>query len=248
VEDLFPQVSWLAAFAAGLVSFFSPCVAPLVPGYLSFISGVSAQDLRSGKPGISNRIALSALLFVLGFASVFVLLGASASLAGGLLEEYRRPLNRISGIVMIAMGLVVIGLLRAPIFYRDFRVQLPAHHLGPAAPVLLGGAFAFGWTPCVGPILASILFYASASQTVLSGALLLLVYSLGLGVPFLLAGMAFGKAMSAANFMRRHHVAINAVSGGLLVAVGVLFLTEKFFYLNIWMQRMYYTFFPSAFL
>ena len=241
MDDLFPQVSWFVAFGAGVISFFSPCVAPLVPGYLSFISGVSTQDMREGRPGVSGRMVRAALLFVLGFALIFVLLGASASLAGGLLEEYRRPLNRISGIVMVVMGLVVIGLLRLPIFYRDFHVQLPLGRLGPAAPVLLGGAFAFGWTPCVGPILASILFYASGSQTVLSGALLLFVYSLGLGLPFLIAGVAFSRAMAAVGFMRRHYTLINAVSGALLVAVGLLFLTERFFYLNIWMQRVYYT-------
>ncbi len=243
MSDLVPQVSWLVAFGAGVVSFLSPCVAPLVPGYLSYVSGVSVQDLRGQQPGQTRRLLLSCLLFVLGFSLVFVLLGASASLLGGLMEEYRRPLNRVAGGVMILMGLFVMGIFRLPILYQEKRFHPAGGSVSQGGTILLGMAFGFGWTPCVGPVLASILFYASAAGTAGQGALLLLAYSLGLGVPFVLTGLAFSRAMGALGWVKRHHRAINAVSGGLLVAVGVLFLTDRFFYFSILAQRLYYTLF-----
>lgn len=243
MTGLVPEVSLLVAFGAGLISFFSPCVAPLVPGYVSFVSGVSVQDLGSGRPGQHRRVLASTLLFVLGFSLVFVLLGASASLLGGLLDEYRRPLGRISGGVMILMGLVVIGLLRAPVFLREHRFHLQGNSFRGAGTVLLGMAFGFGWTPCVGPILASILFYAGTAETVGHGALLLSVYSLGLGVPFVLTGVGFTRMLGVFGWARRHYHAINVGSGALLVAVGLLFVTERFFWLSIAAQRLYYTLF-----
>ncbi len=236
-------MSLLVAFGAGLISFFSPCVAPLVPGYVSFVSGVSVRDLGSGRPGQTRRVFASTLLFVLGFSLVFVLLGASASLLGGLLDEHRRPLGRASGVIMIVMGLVVAGLLRAPVFLREHRFHPKANSFRGPGTVLLGMAFGFGWTPCVGPILASILFYAGAAETVGRGALLLLVYSLGLGVPFVLTGVGFTRMLGLFGWARRHYRAINVGSGGLLVAVGLLFVTERFFWLSIAAQRLYYTLF-----
>ena len=243
MSELVPEVSLAVAFGAGLISFFSPCVAPLVPGYVSFISGVSARDLAEPGPGQTRRVLGSTLLFVAGFSLVFVLLGASASLLGGLLDEYRRPLGRLAGGVMVLMGLVVIGLVRAPVFYRDWRFHPLGRSFGGPGAVLLGMAFAFGWTPCVGPILASILFYAGAAETVERGALLLLVYSLGLGVPFVLARLAFGRMLGLFGWVRRHYGAINLGSGGLLIAVGLLFVTERFFWLSIAAQRLYYSLF-----
>ncbi|MBI4319754.1 MAG: cytochrome c biogenesis protein CcdA [Chloroflexi bacterium] len=238
-----PQVGWLVAFGAGILSFISPCVAPLVPGYLSYVSGVSVQDLSQRQHGQTRRILLSCLLFVLGFSLVFVLLGASASLLGGLLEEYRRPLNRVAGGVMILMGIFIIGLIRLPQLYQERRFHLAGNSFGQGGTVLLGMAFAFGWTPCVGPILASILFYAGAGETASQGALLLLAYSLGLGLPFVLTGLIFSRAMGALGWVKRHYGAINAVSGSILVVVGILFLTDRFFYVSIAAQRVYYMLF-----
>jgi len=241
VNGLVPEVSWVVAFGAGLVSFFSPCVAPLVPGYISFISGVSVQDLADCRPMQSRRVLGSTLLFVAGFSFVFVLLGASAALFGGLLDEYRRPLGRIAGGVMIVMGLLVIGVLQAPVLLRERRFHPGGRRLGVAAPVLLGTAFAIGWTPCIGPVLASILFYAGTAETVGHGALLLLLYSLGLGVPFVLTGLGFSRMFGVFGWVRRHYQAINVASGSLLVVVGALFVSERFFWLSIAAQRLYYT-------
>ncbi|MBI2952758.1 MAG: sulfite exporter TauE/SafE family protein [Chloroflexi bacterium] len=243
MSDLVPEVGWLVAFGAGVLSFLSPCVAPLVPGYLSYISGVSVHDLAERPRDQTWHIVLSCLLFVLGFSLVFVLLGASASLLGGFIEEYRRPLNRVAGGVMILMGLFIVGLIRLPQLYQERRFHFTRNSFGRGGTVLLGMAFGFGWTPCVGPILASILFYAGAAETAARGALLLLAYSLGLGVPFVLVGLGFSRAMGALGWMRRHYRLINITSGGLLVAVGVLFLTDRFFYFSILAQRLYYTLF-----
>jgi cytochrome c-type biogenesis protein len=241
VNGLVPEVSWAVAFGAGLISFFSPCVAPLVPGYVSFISGASVQDLADGRPTQSGQVLGSTLLFVAGFTLVFVLLGASAALFGGLLDEYRRPLGRIAGGMMILMGLVVIGLFRLPALLQERRFHPRGRPFGRVAPVLLGMAFAFGWTPCIGPVLASILFYAGATETVGHGALLLPLYSLGLGVPFVLTGLGFSRMLGVFGWVRRHYQAINVASGALLVAIGVLFVTERFFWLSIAAQRLYYT-------
>ena len=243
MNDLVPEVGWAVAFGAGLVSFFSPCVAPLVPGYVSFISGISVQDLADSRPDRTRRVLGSTLLFMLGFSLVFVLLGASASLFGGLLDEYRRPLGRIAGGVMVLMGLVVIGLVRAPVFHQEWRLHLSGRSFGAMGTMMLGMTFAFGWVPCVGPILASILFYAGATETVGRGALLLLVYSLGLGVPFVLTGIGFTRMLGVSGWVKRHYGAINLASGALLVAVGILFVTERFFWLSIAAQRLSYTFF-----
>jgi len=241
LSELVPEVGWLVAFAAGLLSFLSPCVAPLVPGYLSYVSGVSTDELAQGGRAQTWRVLQSCLLFVLGFSVVFVLLGASASLLGGFLDEYRRPLNRLAGLVMVLMGLFVAGLLKSQWLYRDRRFHSSGGRFGPGGNVLLGTAFAFGWTPCIGPILASILFYAGTAETASRGALLLLVYSLGLGLPFILAGLGFSRAMGAIGWAKRHYTLINRVSGSLLVLVGILFLTDRFFYLSIAMQRLSYT-------
>ena len=243
MSELIPQTGWLVAFGAGLVSFLSPCVAPLVPGYLSYVSGVSVQDLAQPRPGQTRRLLSSCLLFVLGFSLVFVALGASASLLGGLIEDYRRELNRAAGGVMILMGLFVMGVARLPVLYQEKRFHFAVGSFGQGGTVLLGMAFAFGWTPCVGPVLASILFYAGGSQTAVQGAALLLAYSLGMGVPFVATGLAFSRAMGALGWVKRHYRAINVVSGGLLVGVGVLFLTDRFFYFSILAQRFYYTLF-----
>jgi cytochrome c-type biogenesis protein len=240
VSEMGPDIGWALAFGAGLVSFLSPCVAPLVPGYLSFLvsgAGVGASGTARGE---TERVLTISALFVLGFTAVFVVLGAGAALFGALLDALRPQLSRVAGVVMIAMGLVVSGLVPVPFLYRERRVNLIDRPYGPLGTVLVGMAFALGWTPCIGPILASILFYAGAVETVERGALLLLVYSLGLGLPFVLVGLGWSRAMSALSWARRHARALNVGSGALLVGIGVLFVTNQMFYLSIAAQRLYY--------
>lgn len=239
MKPVIPDVGWLVAFSAGVLSFLSPCVAPLVPGYLSFLgssAGVGANSTR----GETERLLTVSLLFVLGFSTVFVMLGAGAALFGSWLEALRPQLSRVAGGVMILMGLLVGGWLRVPLLYQERRLHLIDRPFGPLGVVLLGMAFALGWTPCIGPILASILLYASTVETVERGALLLLAYSLGLGVPFVLLGLGWGRALGLLSWARRHGRLLNATGGALLVGLGLLMLTNRAFYLNLLAQRVYY--------
>ena len=243
--DGLPQIGLSLAFGAGVISFFSPCVAPLVPGYLSFISGISTREQRTAssisRTHATLRTVAASLVFVLGFTLVFVALGAGAALFGGLLETYRKPLNRVTGVVMIGMGLMLADVLRIPNLSRDWRIHLDGRNLGPSAPLLLGMTFAFGWVPCVGPILAGILLYASSSATVGTGVWLLFAYSLGLGVPFVISGVATGGMLGTTRRIRPFWPWITRLSGALLVGMGLLFVTDRFFYLSIAMQRLYYS-------
>ncbi len=244
-----PEIGLALAFGGGIISFFSPCVAPLVPGYLSFVSGISVTQtagpgLATGRrPASALHMLVVSLIFVLGFTLVFVMLGAGAALFGGLLEAYRQPLNRVTGLVMIAIGLIMADVVRIPALSQERRLQLDAHTLGPSAPLLLGMTFAFGWVPCVGPILAGILLYASSTATVGAGIWLLFAYSLGLGIPFILSGLAASRVLGTARRLRRYWPWIARASGLLLVAMGLLFVTDRFFYLSIAMQRLYYALF-----
>jgi len=212
---------------------------PLIPGYLSYVSGVSMDDLEAGASGHSQVVLRQSLLFVLGFALVFVALGASASTIGALLAEHRAVLNVISGFFIVVMGLTLVGVLRLPALAREYRVLPGGPPQGMLGATLLGSAFAFAWIPCIGPILASILLYAGALATVKAGALLLFVYALGLGVPFILTGLAFTHAMTAFRGLRRFSRPIETMSGLALTAVGVLMLANKMFYVSIWAQRVF---------
>ncbi len=241
MAGLIPEIGWALAFVAGLASFFSPCVAPLIPGYLSLLSGVSYDEFATGGRAHTGRVLRAALLFVLGFVVVFVALGVAAALAGGLVGPNRRLVNRAAGIMMIAMGILVLGVVRVPALARERRIVLSVSALGPLGPTLLGMVFACGWTPCVGPILAAILFYAGTTGTVAQGAALLLLYALGMAVPFVATGVGFGRMVGAFGWVRRHRRPLNWVSGLTLIAMGVLFLTNLFFWLSIAMQRLYYT-------
>ncbi|MBI4307840.1 MAG: cytochrome c biogenesis protein CcdA [Chloroflexi bacterium] len=243
MSEFVPQVGIGLAFGGGLLSFFSPCVAPLIPGYISYISGVSLEGSTQRGRAETMRVFWACLLFVLGFSLVFILLGASASFVGALLDTYRRQLNVVAGALMVLMGLAVMGVLRAPFLFRELRFDPHGRALGAVGPVLLGMAFAFGWTPCIGPILAAILYYASLSETVGQGMLLLLVFSLGMGIPFLLTGLFFGRALGTMRWMQRHSRWISYASGGLLVLVGLAFLTNRIFFLSILAQKLYYTLF-----
>jgi cytochrome c-type biogenesis protein len=209
------------AALAGLVSFFSPCVLPLLPGYLSYVSGVAAQDLESARRG---RLLAGAVLFVLGFSAVFVLGGALFGSIGLELRRYQDTLSMIAGIVVILVGLAFIGLI--PLLQREFRVHaVPA--VGLAIAPLLGVFFGVGWVPCIGPTLTVVLSlsFATDDASASRGAFLTLVYCLGLGIPFVLAALGFGRFMHAVSWFRRHQRAVSLVGGGLLIAVGILLVT-----------------------
>lgn len=241
MTDVVPEPSWGVAFAAGVASFLSPCVAPLAPGYLAFIAGTTVQ--HGGAPN-GGRVALRTLstsvLFMLGFTLIFVLLGTSVSFFGSFFQEHRVTMYQIAGGAMIGFGLLLMGLPRFAWMQREWRPSVSADLFGPGAPVLLGMAFAFAWTPCVGPILGSILFYAGATETAGQGGLLLFVYSLGFGIPFILVGLGFASALRALSWVRRHYVIVNTASSALLVGVGVLLLLGRWAEMSQWFQRAYY--------
>jgi cytochrome c-type biogenesis protein len=237
------NVSILAAFAAGVLSFISPCVLPLIPGYLSFISGVTLDDLQgtsvagagagagvavAAPPATRRRVILTSLCFILGFSIVFITLGATASALGQFVMERLRILGKIAGVVIIIFGLHTMGVLRIGWLYSEKRVQVARKPAGPVGAILVGIAFAFGWTPCIGPILAGILGIAAAQETIGQGVQLLAVYSAGLGIPFLITALAINSFFTAFARIRRHYHAIELVSGGLLVAIGLLIFTDRF--------------------
>lgn len=233
------EVSWIAAFLAGLISFISPCVLPLIPGYISLVTNMSYDDL-TGNTGNKNvsRILLQSIVFVLGFSFVFIALGASASYLGSFLKENRILLLQISGAAIIIFGLFTMELVPIQRLYRERKFNVNSSGLGIIGTFLLGSAFGFGWTPCVGPILASILLFASTSENLLKGAALLLVYSLGLGLPFILAGVAFTRAVDTFKWIRKNYYLYKYIVGITLIAVGILMLSNKLFYLNVYGQKI----------
>ncbi len=237
MTEVVPEPSWAVAFFAGMLSFLSPCIAPLAPGYLSYVAGTAGRS-NAGQRQVTLRALSTSLLFMLGFTLVFVMLGMSLSLFSGFFEEQRSVLYRVSGGLMIAFGLMMTGLPRLLWLQRERRLEISPEIFGPAAPVLLGMAFAFAWTPCVGPILGSILLYAGLAETAGQGGLLLFVYSLGFGIPFVLAGLGFTSMLRFSGWVRRHYNTISAVSGAMLVTLGVMFLLGFATTLNIWMQRL----------
>ena len=231
-------VSLPLVFAAGVVSFMSPCVLPLVPGYLATVSGVSFEQVATPrKPGMSRQVFAASLLFFAGFLVVFVALGASASLIGALLDEHRLWLNRVSGALILVFGLALLGVGWSGSLGGRWTqaVQEAARRRG--GPVALGVAFAFCWTPCVGPVLASILVLAGASGSLSSGVLLLLVYGLGLALPFLAVGFGFTRALGASGAVQRQYRVIQGASGLLLVTMGALLLSGYLDLLNAYAQR-----------
>jgi len=220
------QIGIAVAFGAGLVSFLSPCVLPLIPGYVSFMTGMSLGELESEERRIAD-VLVPSVLFVAGFTSVFVALGASASLLGSLLVAYRDPLTRASGVLIFALGFLMLGVVRVPWLYGEARFDMAkARSFGRWASFLAGMAFAFGWTPCVGPILGSILVLAGQSGHVGSGVVLLLAYSLGLGVPFLLVALLLGRLAGALVWLKRHSRAINRIAGVILMLLGIAIATD----------------------
>ena len=221
------EVSVFAAFGAGFLSFLSPCVLPLVPGYISIISGSSLDQLKAREKdaSLSRMVLMNSILFIVGFSITFIALGASATWIGQILVSKMRLLGQLAGLVLIVFGIHLTGLIKINALYKDKRfhnVQKPRGLLG---ALVLGLAFAFGWTPCIGPILAGILTIASTKQTVAEGMFLLAVYSAGLGIPFLLTSLALNQFLAFYGRFKKHFHAVEIVSGALVIAVGILILT-----------------------
>jgi cytochrome c-type biogenesis protein len=232
------QVGHAGAVLAGMLSFLSPCVLPLVIPYLGFLGGVTLRAAPGGAVAEApdrTRVLLAALFFVLGFATVFTLLGATASALSQIFAEYLDTLVVIAGVVLILFGLHVAGLLRIGVLNYEKRFQAKEKPVLPLGAYVVGLAFAFGWTPCVGPVLAGILTIAAASDGVAEGALLLFAYALGIGIPFLLAAAFVTPFLRFVGRFRRHYRAVELAAGGLLVLTGVLVLTGSFQEIGAWM-------------
>lgn len=229
-ETQLPEVSLIAAFLAGVVSFVSPCVLPLVPSYVTFITGVSFDELTSGQQTARVRrlTIIHSLAFILGFSIVFISLGATATATGQFLRDHQDSLRIGGGILIILFGIYLTGIIPIPALSRERKFQLTRKPLGVLGSVLVGITFAAGWTPCIGPILGSILLYASTAKTVGTGVVLLSVYSLGLGVPFFLASLGMNSFLAASSRLRRSLRTIEVVSGVILIAFGIALVTNVF--------------------
>jgi cytochrome c-type biogenesis protein len=228
-------VGILAALGAGLVSFVSPCVLPLVPGYLSAVTGVSVGELEQAD---WRRVLGPSLVFVASFSTVFILLGLTATGLGQTLQDHRDALEKIAGAVIIAMGVLFVASLFVTRLNREWHVEALMTRAGKGGPLIAGMAFAVAWTPCIGPTLGAILSAAALSSSATHGALLLAVYSAGLGIPFLVTALAFSRMTTTFTVVKRHYTAIMAVAGAVLIAMGVLILTGDFFQLNIQAQKL----------
>lgn len=233
------EISWLVAFSAGLLSFLSPCVLPIVPSFLCFVTGLSFSELAGPeRTARHRRVAVwSALLFVLGFSTVFVALGTTASAVSQLLRGHLWLLNKVGGVLVILFGFYIMGALKLDFLGYEKRFHFRQKPLGLIGSFLVGMAFAAGWTPCVGPILAGILALATQAQSLAQGAMLLGVYSLGLGVPFFLSALMLDSMLHAFDRVKRHYRAITAISGLLLVFVGALLFTDSFARLNSYLPE-----------
>ena len=218
----------IAAFLAGIVSFLSPCVLPLVPGYVSLISGASVDELQSKDRKLLNTVFLHSLMFILGFTVVFVMLGAAATTLGQLAREYKKQLTWLAGLAIIFFGLHLTGILKIKALYADKRLHSVAGGKSPIGAFIIGFAFAFGWSPCLGPIISTILLMAGSSDTVAKGVFLLWIYSLGLAVPFLLTSLLIDRFLNFYGRFRRHLHKLEVGSGVLLMVLGVLILTRRF--------------------
>lgn len=228
------DLTYWGVFIAGLISFVSPCVLPIVPPYLVFLAGTSLEQLtdedRDTRLGL--QIVLSSVFFVLGFATVFVALGATATFIGDFVTAHLTWLGYIAGVIIIAMGLHFLGVLRIPLLYREARHHVQKKPAGFLGAYIVGLAFAFGWTPCVGPVLATILFVAGSEETAFQGASLLFFYALGIGIPFILAAMFAGPFMGLMARFRKYIGLVEKTMGVLLVITGILFITGGMPYLS----------------
>ena len=235
------SVSLFTAFVAGVVSFVSPCVLPIVPGYLSFISGINVAKFKNQDTpkDQARRVAITSLFFVLGFSTVFVLLGAAATMVGYYLQQYKRLLGMVGGGVIIVLGLHMMGVFRIKWLLGEMRAEVKQKPLGLLGAYVVGIAFAFGWTPCIGPILAGILVYASQQETVREGMVLLAAYSAGLGIPFILSGLAVNWFFAASARLKKRMRTVEIVSGALLIGVGLLLVTDRLAVLAQWFSKMF---------
>ena len=240
ISGMIQDVSIPAALAAGVISFLSPCVLPLVPPYLIYLTGATIEHVANDEEQKASKraVMLSALIFVLGFSTVFVALGASASLVGGLIRAWSAQLSIVAGIAIILMGLHFLGLTRIGFLMREGRLPIPKP-VGLWGAYVMGLAFAFGWTPCIGPILAAILSVAASETTVTKGAGLLAVYSAGLGIPFLIAAFMVEQFSSVLARMKKHLATVERVMGVLMILVGIGFLTGAVTDVSIWLLETF---------
>ncbi len=238
--DSITQVSLFAAFSAGLLSFISPCVLPLVPSYLSYITGLSVENLAKveERERFKSAILLNALLFIAGFSTVFIAFGASASLIGQVLYEYQDIIRKIGGALIIIFGLYLLGILKLNIFMTERRlVHFESRPVGYLGSFLIGTAFAAGWTPCVGPVLGTILAYASTTESMSGGIMLLSAYSFGLGLPFFLTAFGMDTFLTYFKSLRTYLGGVSFVSGGLLVLVGIMIFTDSVTLFTSFLER-----------
>jgi cytochrome c-type biogenesis protein len=238
------DVGYVSAIGAGALSFLSPCVLPLVPPYLCYMAGVSVEDFRGEGARAEDRGTRYALIgasvaFVLGFSTVFVALGAGASTIGGLLRAWQQELAVVAGLLIILMGLNFLGVIRIPFLSREARFQSGGKPASGVAAYFMGLAFAFGWTPCIGPVLAMILTLAATEQDVMKGAGLLAVYSAGLGIPFMLAAAGVGTFLGFLKRFRKHMLTVERVMGVLLILTGIMFLTGTLQDLSYWLIEQF---------
>jgi len=226
----------IAAFLAGLISFLSPCVLPLVPGYVSLISGAGVEELKSAQGQLMRRVMVNSVGFILGFSVVFVTLGAISTEIGQVAARYKHTLSIIAGVVIIIFGLHLTGIFKIKELYTDARLHSVKGGSTPYGAFLIGFAFAFGWTPCLGPILSVILGFASQEDTLVKGVLLLAVYSLGLAVPFLLTSVLMERFLKFYSRFRSHMHALEVLSGGLMIALGILLVLGRFTLISSWLS------------
>lgn len=234
-----PDVSYLVAFGGGMISCLSPCVLPMVPVYLSVVTGLEPGALEKGTRRHAGRIVRSSLLFVAGFSAIFILLGLTATAIGDLLFQNQRTLTRVSGLIVLAMAVFMIAslALKAPWLSAERRFHPDPSRLGPFAAPVLGAAFAFGWSPCIGPVLASILAISAAQGGAGRGAALMAAYSAGLAVPFLAAGLAFARVTGAFGWVRRHYSGMILGSSLALAAFGVLLVFNRLVWVTAQLQK-----------
>lgn len=233
------EITILIAFFSGILSFISPCILPLIPSYITYITGISFKDLTdlSSKTKLRWMTILHSFFFILGFSTIFILMGASATYLGQLLAKYQYLIMRGGGILIIILGVHFIGIINIPFLQTDKRFELKRKPIGYLGSFTVGVVFAAGWTPCIGPILSTILLYASASQNFGTGIILLVIYSLGLGIPFFLSSLAFNSFLTAFEKVKRYMRVVTLVCGIFLIFIGILLLTDTFkgisSYLNI---------------
>jgi cytochrome c-type biogenesis protein len=234
------DISIFIAFSAGFLSFVSPCVLPLIPSYITYITGVSFKDLSDAETRRKLRWATAchSLLFIMGFSTVFILMGASATYLGQLLTRYQYWIMKAGGVLIIILGIYFTGLINLPFLQMERRFELRKKPLGYVGSFLVGIIFAAGWTPCVGPILSTILLYASTSKSFTTGVVLLAFYSMGLGVPFFLSSLAINSFLSAFERIKRYMRVITIVSGLFLIGMGILLLTDTFQEINTYLNLL----------